>query len=54
MTEEYGIPVWGSYTIFAIATIIVGLILGLVSTLFTYIDYPCNQTLKLQGEMQYL
>jgi len=31
MTEDYGIPVWGSYLIFAIATIIVGLLIGLVS-----------------------
>ena len=30
MTEEFGIPVWGSYTIFALATILAGLILGLV------------------------
>jgi len=31
MTEDYGIPVWGSYLVFAIATIIIGLLLGLVS-----------------------
>ena len=31
MTEEYGIPEWGCYVIFAIATIMTGLILGLVS-----------------------
>lgn len=30
MTEVYGVPVWGSYTIFAVATIVVGLILGVV------------------------
>jgi len=30
MTEDYGIPVWGSYLIFAIATIILGLLIGLV------------------------
>lgn len=28
---EYGLPTWGSYLIFAIATIIIGAILGLVS-----------------------
>ena len=33
MTEEYGIPEWGCYVIFAVLTIIVGLLLGLVSTL---------------------
>ena len=31
MTEQFGIPVWGSYLIFAVATIVVGLLLGLVS-----------------------
>lgn len=30
MTDDYGIPVWGSYLIFAIATIILGLLIGLV------------------------
>jgi len=31
MTDDYGIPVWGSYLIFAVATIILGLLIGLVS-----------------------
>lgn len=31
MTNEYGIPVWGSYIIFALATILLGLLIGLVS-----------------------
>jgi hypothetical protein len=31
MTNEYGIPVWGSYIIFAVATILLGLLIGLVS-----------------------
>ena len=31
MTEEYGIPEWGCYVIFAVLTIIAGLVLGLVS-----------------------
>jgi len=31
MTDDYGIPVWGSYLIFAIVTIVLGLLLGLVS-----------------------
>jgi len=30
MTTEYGIPVWGSYVIFAVATILLGLLIGLV------------------------
>lgn len=31
MTKDYGIPEWACYVIFAIATILLGLILGLVS-----------------------
>jgi len=31
LMEEYGMPTWGSYLIFAIATIIIGALLGLVS-----------------------
>lgn len=29
--EDFGLPTWGSYLIFAIATIVLGAILGLVS-----------------------
>lgn len=37
MTEQLGIPVWGSYVIFGLATLFSGLALGLVSnfTAFT-------------------
>ncbi|NWX93393.1 TMX1 protein, partial [Nothoprocta ornata] len=31
LTENVGIPVWGSYAIFALATLFSGLVLGLVS-----------------------
>ena len=31
LVEDYGIPYWGSYIVFALATILVGAILGLVS-----------------------
>lgn len=31
LMEEYGLPSWGSYLIFSIATIFIGAILGLVS-----------------------
>ena len=31
MTEQYGIPEWGCYVIFAIMTILLGLFIGLVS-----------------------
>jgi hypothetical protein len=34
--EEYGMPTWGSYLIFAVATIIIGAFLGLVS--FVHIE----------------
>lgn len=33
LTETMGIPVWGSYIIFALATLVVGLILGLILVL---------------------
>lgn len=32
MTDQLGIPVWGSYVIFGLATLFSGLALGLVST----------------------
>ena len=32
MTEQYGIPIWVSYGVFALSTIVVGLLLGMVST----------------------
>ncbi|NXH15629.1 TMX1 protein, partial [Bucco capensis] len=31
LTEQVGIPVWGSYAVFAVATLFSGLALGLVS-----------------------
>lgn len=31
MLEEYGIPTWAAYLMFGVATIVIGLILGLVS-----------------------
>lgn len=31
MTEQLGLPVWGSYVIFGLATLLSGLALGLVS-----------------------
>lgn len=31
MTEQLGLPVWGSYVIFGLATLFSGLTLGLVS-----------------------
>jgi len=40
LMEEYGMPTWGSYLIFAVATIIIGALLGLVS--FFYIEEHCS------------
>ena len=30
LTESYGLPSWGSYAVFGVATVVVGLLLGLV------------------------
>jgi len=38
LLEDIGLPTWGSYLIFAVATIILGAILGLVSDTF-YVIY---------------
>jgi hypothetical protein len=40
LMEEYGMPTWGSYLIFAVATIVIGAVLGLVS--FFYIEGQYN------------
>lgn len=50
MTKEYGIPEWACYVIFAIATILLGLILGLVSI---YVGYLVLPTKKVQNLMKY-
>lgn len=50
MTKEYGIPEWACYVIFAIATILLGLILGLVSI---YVGYLVLPTKKVQNFMKY-
>lgn len=40
---EYGFPTWGSYFIFAIVTIFIGAILGLVSNFIYILDlYDVN------------
>lgn len=33
LVQDYGIPYWGSYILFALATILLGALLGLVSIL---------------------
>lgn len=39
MTEKLGIPVWGSYVIFGLATLFSGLALGLVSNFAALCHY---------------
>ncbi|XP_064622048.1 thioredoxin-related transmembrane protein 1-like [Lineus longissimus] len=34
MTNEYGIPVWGSYILFAVFTVVMGLLFGLIIVCF--------------------
>ncbi|XP_045464763.1 thioredoxin-related transmembrane protein 1-like isoform X1 [Harmonia axyridis] len=43
MTEDFGLPTWGSYLIFAIATILMGAILGLVLVCLLDLIYPPKQ-----------
>lgn len=50
MTKEYGIPEWACYVIFAIATILLGLILGLVSI---YVGYLVLHKKKVQNFIKY-
>jgi len=40
LMEEYGLPTWGSYLIFAVATIIVGALLGLMAVCTIDFFYP--------------
>ncbi len=46
ITEEHGIPYWGSYLLFALATIIVGAVLGLVLVFLIDCFYPAKVTAK--------
>ena len=41
ITEEYGLPSWMSYVLFALATIVVGALLGLVRVIL-YIYLVCH------------
>ncbi|KAJ9588366.1 hypothetical protein L9F63_018292 [Diploptera punctata] len=40
LMEDYGMPTWGSYLIFAVATIIIGALLGLVLVCIIDLIYP--------------
>lgn len=50
LLEEIGLPTWGSYLIFAVATIILGAVLGLVSNIFFCTKYIRKYTYKQQME----
>ncbi|XP_044310402.1 thioredoxin-related transmembrane protein 4 isoform X2 [Varanus komodoensis] len=40
LTGALGLPIWGSYAVFVLATILIGLILGLILVLLTDCIYP--------------
>lgn len=44
MTEQLGLPVWGSYIIFGLATLFSGLALGLVSGNRSVLEYKWHPT----------
>ena len=50
LTEEYGIPYWGSYLIFAAATIVIGAVLGLVLVFLIDCFYPNKVAQKKAGD----
>ena len=50
ITEEHGIPYWGSYLLFAIATIVIGAILGLVLVFLIDCFYPTKVATKKKQE----
>lgn len=52
MTEQLGLPVWGSYVIFGLATLFSGLALGLVSgnsSLLECKSLPVTSSLLREG-----
>lgn len=48
LMENFGLPTWGSYLIFAVATIILGAILGLILVCIIDFIYPPNSHSKKQ------
>ncbi|XP_008477562.1 thioredoxin-related transmembrane protein 1-like [Diaphorina citri] len=46
MMEDYGIPAWGSYTIFAMVTIMIGALLGLLLVFIIDQIYPPSAVVK--------
>uniref|UniRef100_A0A8C2H4Z3 Thioredoxin-related transmembrane protein 1 n=1 Tax=Cyprinus carpio TaxID=7962 RepID=A0A8C2H4Z3_CYPCA len=43
LTEQLGVPVWGSYGIFALATLISGLVLGLILVFIANFVFPSRR-----------
>ncbi|EEZ99667.1 thioredoxin-related transmembrane protein 1 [Tribolium castaneum] len=50
LMDDFGLPTWGSYLIFAIATIIMGALLGLVLVCLIDLIYPPKQTVVVSKE----
>lgn len=51
LMEDFGLPTWGSYLIFAVATIVLGAILGLIIVCLIDLIYPPKPMLT-QGKKQ--
>lgn len=51
ITEEHGIPYWGSYLIFALGTIVIGAVLGLVLVFLIDCFYPNKASTTKAGEI---
>lgn len=49
LTENLGIPVWGSYAVFGLATLFLGMVLGLVSDCDTLVLPPAQFWAGTQG-----
>lgn len=52
MMEDYGIPAWGSYTIFAIVTIMIGALLGLLLVFIIDQIYPPSAAMKKAQDLK--
>jgi hypothetical protein len=44
LLKEYGLPAWGSYALFAVATILLGAILGLLLVCVIDLLFPPKHT----------
>lgn len=50
ITEDHGIPYWGSYLLFALATIVVGAVLGLILVFIIDCFYPAKPAACSHGK----